>query len=200
MSEVQTVEATVTTEAQGEPEAQTVDATGTNGGEDRRFTQADIDAIVKDRLARAEEKAKKQQEKARADAEARTLAEQGEYKKLAEQAQAALQEYEPFKDRAERYELALTKLLKEERKSVPKWAQPLLDKLDPAEQLEYIAANRGEFARATPPNINDTPGADVNANGGPSDDELTRKAINLGLNPQAYIKSYRELNRSKRRQ
>ena len=52
------------------------------------FTQADVERIVKERLARAESKAAEREQKARTDAEAKALAEQGNFKTLYEKLQA----------------------------------------------------------------------------------------------------------------
>lgn len=74
------------------PEAPSPNATPTpaptGGTPDKTFTQAELDAIVKDRLDRQQRAITTQREKERADAEAAKLAEQGEFKKLAEAAEA----------------------------------------------------------------------------------------------------------------
>lgn len=75
------------------------------------------------------------------DAEDAQLSEQ-------ERLQKRVQELEPAAEKAERFEAALTKLLTEEKKAVPDHLTSLLDRLDPAEQLEWIAANRAQFAGA----------------------------------------------------
>lgn len=71
--------------------ANTGDATGqtTAGAQGEVYTKADLDRIVRERLQRAENKAQEAAAKAIRDAEAKTLAEQGDYKKLYEQEQAA---------------------------------------------------------------------------------------------------------------
>lgn len=50
----------------------------------------------------------------------------------------------------ERYQATVAKLLEERRKAVPKHVLPLLDRLDPAEQLAYIAEHEAEFTKAAP--------------------------------------------------
>jgi hypothetical protein len=52
------------------------------------FTQADVDRIVKERLQREQARSVEAAQKAAAAAEAKALAEQGDYKKLYEKAQA----------------------------------------------------------------------------------------------------------------
>jgi hypothetical protein len=83
------------------------------------------------------------------------LKKQGDWQKLHEQEKKRADDLEPFKTKAEKYEAALGKLLAKEREGLPKHVLTLLDKLDPAEQLEYIAENREALgAKPTPPNVN----------------------------------------------
>jgi len=136
-----------------------------NGGtqQDRTFSQADVDRIVAERLARAQQKAQADADKARQEAEQRALAEQGEYKTLAEQRAAKLAELEPKAGQVERYERALKAQVDHLRKDLPDHITALLDKMDPAEQLEYLAANRDKLV-ATPPPANPAP--NINGGGG----------------------------------
>ena len=69
--------------------AQTGDVTGQTT--DKIFAQADVDRIVKERLQREQGKAEQLAQKAREEAEAKALAEQGKYKELFEKQQADLQ-------------------------------------------------------------------------------------------------------------
>lgn len=128
----------------------------------------------KDEQDKAAAKAKKDQEAA----EAARLAEQNEFKTLAEKHAARLAELEPLQGKAERYEAALTKLLAEQKKGLPAYVLPLLEKLDPAEQLEYIAAHASEFAKPTPPNINAT---DQGGTGQPSEADQVALWQRLGF-------------------
>ena len=57
----------------------------------RTFSQADVDRIVAERLERAERKAADKAEKARQDAEAQALKEQGKFQELYQKAQADLE-------------------------------------------------------------------------------------------------------------
>jgi hypothetical protein len=134
-----------TGDATGQQQAgqQTGQQAGNGGsGDDKRFTQAELDAIVRDRLDRQRRATEAQQQKDREATEAKALEEQQEFKKLADQRAEKVAELEPFKAKAERYEAALTALLEAERKDIPEHLVALLDKLDPAEQLEWIATNR----------------------------------------------------------
>lgn len=56
-----------------------------NGGEQRTFTQADLDRIVTERLAKERQRGEQAAQRARQEAERKAAEEQGEWKKLAEQ-------------------------------------------------------------------------------------------------------------------
>lgn len=67
------------------------DASGTNSGtSDAKFTQADLDRIIKDRLEQERVKSEKAAAKIKADAETQSLTEQGKYKEIADKLQAEL--------------------------------------------------------------------------------------------------------------
>lgn len=133
----------------------TGDATGTTGGSDKpspSFTQADVDRIVKERLEREQKKAQTAAQKALEEAEAKALADQAKFQELADKRGQKLSELETATAdltvkleseaaKAQRYEKALTTMLTEQRKRVPEHLHSLLDKLDPVEQLEWVAAN-----------------------------------------------------------
>lgn len=121
------------------------------------------------------EKAQADAAKVASAAERTRLTEQGEYKKLAEDAEKRANDLEPHKAKAERYEASLTKLLTKEREGLPKHILTLLDKMDPADQLDWIAENRAVLtapAQAPPPNINGTAGT----GGKPAIDPVARAA------------------------
>lgn len=102
-------------------------------------------------------------EKARQQAEHDRLKEQGEWQKIADAATAKLAEIEPaYADTAtklQRYEAALTVQVSALRKELPKHLAPLLDKLDLAEQLEWLASNREQIAPPKPNGVPATPRA-----------------------------------------
>lgn len=138
----------------------TGDATGTTGGSDKpspAFTQADVDRIVKERLEREQKKAQTAAQKALEEAEAKALADQAKFQELADKRGQKLSELETATAdltvkleseaaKAQRYEKALTTMLTEQRKRVPEHLHSLLDKLDPVEQLEWVAANGDKLA------------------------------------------------------
>lgn len=64
----------------------TLTPAATGGTSEKTFTQAELDAVIKDRLDRQQRAIDAKSAKDRADAEAAQLAEQGKYKELAETA------------------------------------------------------------------------------------------------------------------
>lgn len=60
-------------------------------GDDKKFTQAELEAIIKDRLGREREKAAKEAEKAKIDLERKAAEEQGQFKALYEQVKAEVE-------------------------------------------------------------------------------------------------------------
>lgn len=153
-----------------------------------RFKAVNDEAADLRKWRKEREAADKAAEKKAADAEAARLAEAGKFKELAEAAEKRAAEAEPYKTKAERAEAALTKLLEEERKGLPKHVTTLLDKLDPVDQLEYIAKNREALgAKPAPPNINAGDGAGNKNTAAADDAEKARIAAKFGVDPR-YIR------------
>ncbi len=121
-------------------------------GGDKTFTQADVDRIVTERLEREKSKSEKDAKKIKDKAEADALVAQQEWQKLAEKRAKEVEErdkqladLEPIKAKAERYGAALKKYLDAQRAGLPDHILALLDKLEPADQIEYIATNRDKL-------------------------------------------------------
>lgn len=158
-------------------------------GGDARFTQADVERIVAERLERAQRKADEKAAKAREDAEAKALADQQEFKTLAEKRGAKLAELEgataqqaaaleALQADKGRLEKALRTQVDALRANVPPHVATLLDKLDVAEQLEWLAANGDKLggAQAAPkPGVPPTP--KPRAGETDAQDEEARRAI-----------------------
>ncbi len=145
-------------------EGNTGDATDNSGEtkpEPQIFTKEHVEALVKERLDRAERKAAEKAAKEREAAEAAGLAEQQKFKELADKHAAKVAEIEPqlatVAEKAERYEKALTGYLGALRKTVPANILTLLDKLDVVDQLEWIGANADKVAAPTTQGIPATP-------------------------------------------
>lgn len=115
---------------------------------EKTFSQADVDAIVKDRIAREKRKADETAEKAKTEAEQKALLEKGEFKTLAEQRATELETLrkdleaaKTHEQTADKYRKALKERLDAEKKNFPAHVVSLLDKLDPLEQMEWITTN-----------------------------------------------------------
>jgi len=111
----------------------------------KTFTQAELDAIIEERLTRAKESAKRESEKAAKKAEEETAAKNGEWQKLAESRQAEidntakrLAELEPYQTQAQRYKDALERHLSGMTEKLPEHVKELLKGKDPVEQIEYL--------------------------------------------------------------
>lgn len=131
--------------------------------------QARVEQMLKERLDRKEKEAEKKAQKAREEAQAEAAAKNGEWQQLAEQRAAKVVEleaqiagHEATTTKAQRYEAALGKQVETLRKEVPKHLLPLLDKLDVAEQLEWLAANREQIAPPKTTGVPATPRAQGN--------------------------------------
>jgi hypothetical protein len=147
-------------------------ATETRGKQEATFTQADIDRIVAERLARADAKAKTIADKAKADAEQAALAEQGKFKELADAATKRALDLEAKANRVDELETALKTQVETLRKGLPDHILSLLDGLDVSAQLKYLAENRDKLVKPTAPEINGG-GGKVKANT-ITDDERAR--------------------------
>lgn len=172
----------------------TGDASGNNNGgndgaktEEAKFTQADVDRLIGERLKRAEESAAQKSKKAAEDAEAKALADSQKFKELSEKQAARLLELETANGETgkaieqlnaerDRYRKALEENVKERRKGVPEHIGALLDALDPIAQLDWLtknAAKLGGTAGGPPP----TPNAQ---NGDVAQKEEARKRFQAG--------------------
>jgi hypothetical protein len=109
---------------------------------------------LRERLERETRESEKRAAEVKAQAEADAAIQSGEWKKLAElrateleSARKDMADIEPVRARADRHETALKAILDEQRKHLPAHIVTLLDKLDVADQLEYIARNAKELER-----------------------------------------------------
>ena len=115
---------------------------------EKTFTQADVDKIVSERLEREKRKATDAANKAKEEAEQKALAEQGEWKTLAEKYQgeiqsltATLESQKAHEKTIERLTSVLKSRLETDRKGLPEPILKLLDRLDVADQMEWLASN-----------------------------------------------------------
>ena len=152
-----------------------------NGGkQEKTFTQAEVDAIISDRLDRERRKQEADAKKAQEAAEAKRMEEQQEFQKLAETRQAKIAELEkqladlqPTKERVIQLEGVLKTYLDKEREGLPDAIKGLLDSLDVVKQLEWLAANKKTIKGASA--IPATPAA--KGDGKMTDDERRKRAF-----------------------
>lgn len=141
--------------AKAEAEAKAKEKAGKDDDQEageKKFSQADVDNIVKERLERAQKKAEQDAAKAAKKAEEENLAKNQEFEKLAKQRQTRVTELEaeletlkPFQEQAEKYKKALEADLKARTEKLPGHIKTLLEKMDPVEQIEYLTANAKEL-------------------------------------------------------
>lgn len=122
--------------------------------EEKKFTQKEIDGIIAERLAREKKNQEAAAEKARKQAEEDALVKNQEFQKLSDERGKRVVELEnqvaeltTVREQADRYKAALEKYLVAEKQDLPKHVLTLLEKLDPVDQIEYIAANRAELGK-----------------------------------------------------
>ena len=130
---------------------------------EKKFSQAELDQIVKDRLERERKKSEAAAEKARKEAEDAALAKNQEWQKLAETRAEEIAtlakekaELESTREQAERYKTALDAQLAERKKTLPKFLLPLIEKMDPVEAMQYITDHAEELG-AKPDTYEETP-------------------------------------------
>lgn len=149
------------------PTAETADSDGT---QKPAFTQADLDRILADRLARQEKKLRRELEE-QADKQKETeLADAAEWQTLAEKRQKQIAKLEEEKtalqqtaDLSDKYAKALAAYVKQLSEGLPEAIVGLLAGKDEAEKLEWLTANRAQFVKAdgqetaVPPTTNGVP-------------------------------------------
>lgn len=127
-----------------------------NSGKTVTLTEAElqskIDAAIQERLKREKDKSARDQAKAKEDAENKRLEESKAWEELAGKQKARITELEAAVAKvdeantlADRYKKALEARLKSDRDGLPAAVVTLLDKLDPVEQMEWIAKNAAEL-------------------------------------------------------
>jgi len=133
--------------------------------------QKKVEEILKDRLEREKKKAEEAAKKAADEAVAEAAKKNGEWEKVAQQrekeaaeALKKLQELEPVQEKAERYSQTLSKLLETQRAGLPEAITKLLDKLDPVDQLEWLAVNKETLSKTKLDGPPPTPPPDGGAN------------------------------------
>lgn len=137
---------------------------GTSGREARLFSQAEVDRIIRDRLDRQSRTLAAQVEKERSTAEASIADERRQLIEELEQKASENLQLKATADRVRRYEEALALYAKSLKEHVPQHVLTLVERLDLAEQLEYLTAHREVVSTTSPPRN----APDINAAGGRS--------------------------------
>lgn len=126
--------------------------------------QKKVDELLKERLERERQKAAEAAKKAADEAAAEAAKKNGEWQKVAEQRESELKaaieriaEFDNVQNLAKRYEEVLKKNLDAQRAGLPESISNLLDKLDVAEQLEWLAVNRDSILQRNPDGLPPTP-------------------------------------------
>ena len=114
--------------------------------------QAEVDRIVKDRLDRERKKSEEAAEKTRKKAEEDALAKNSQFEELATTRQnkiaeleAQLQEGEKVSATLQQYKDAVAGIVKAQVDKLPKAVKSLILKMDPLEQMQYLAENAKEL-------------------------------------------------------
>jgi hypothetical protein len=147
--------------------------------EERKFTQAELDRFVLERLATekrtSDEKARKAAEKAAADA----LKENADFKTLSEKQATQLLDLETkltqgdtVTQERDKYKTALEAHVKERRKGVPAHILEILDVLDPLAQMAWLDKNTDKLTTQVG-GVPATPRAETPA--APNIDDLIRQ-------------------------
>ncbi|PKN85438.1 MAG: hypothetical protein CVU46_11035 [Chloroflexi bacterium HGW-Chloroflexi-8] len=128
--------------------------------------QKKVDELLKDRLERESKKSEEAKKKAAADAAADAAKQNGEWEKVAKQREIELgdilkkvESFDSVQEQLKRYQDALTKNLETQRTGLPDPIIKLLDKLDVAEQLEWLAVNKEAVLKKSPDGVPPTPPA-----------------------------------------
>jgi hypothetical protein len=174
-------------------EAQDAQPTGAEPGTKteaaKTFTQTELDAIVTERLQRAQRKAEEQANKARTEAERKAQEEQGQYQKLAESLKAELEQERQARKAAE---VAGFKRDVVARRNLPAGLAHRLQ----GETLEEIEADAemllSELPKPQAPNINagDASAANLRLPGGMTEESIKEQAVRLGVDPKLYRQQF----------
>lgn len=141
--------------AGAEAETPTAETAGSDGTQHPTFTQADLDRVLADRLARQEKKLRRELEEQADKAKEEELANAAEWQTLAEKRQKQIAKLEEEKaalqqtaDLSDKYAKALAAYVKQLSDGLPEAIVGLLAGKDEAEKLEWLTANRAQFVKA----------------------------------------------------
>lgn len=152
-------------------------------GDEKRFTIAEVEGIVKERLERDREAAKKKKETEDAAAERTRLAEEGKLKELSEKQAADLltltadrealtTEVTGLKESLTKYEALFTRQLTEQKAALPEPVQKLLEKMPLLDQMAWITENAAKLG-VPMKGVPATPAGSGSGTGSPVDDFIS---------------------------
>jgi len=119
---------------------------------ERTFTDAGVQGIIKDRLARQKAQFESEQERTRKEAEDRALAEQGQYRQIAEKAQTELSTLRPQAERAATLEALIAQHIDTILPLLPAALRELLPADLPVEKrYEWVIKAQAQAVALTPP-------------------------------------------------
>ena len=128
------------------------------GDAEPRFTQADINKMIGERLEQERRKAAKEAEKAQAEAERKALAENQQWKELAEKTAQELQTARAAAERVERVDELVKSMYDARTKTLPAALRKAVESLpvtDPLDRLKWLDENEALFRQTTSvPDIN----------------------------------------------
>lgn len=114
-----------------------------SAADEKKFTQAELEQQIKERLARQQRQFDAQQRDAQAALEAKQLEEQAEWQKLANRRADEIRDLKPRAALAENYEKGVRALLDVLTADQPVNILTLLEKLPLPDQLDWLIANAG---------------------------------------------------------
>lgn len=158
------------------------DAPGTQAGAGKTFTQTEVDALIAQRLTREREKAQKDADKARTEAERKAAEESGNWKALYEKQQADLA---AAQEKARALELATVRRDVAGKVGLPPALAERLHGETPEEMEEDARTLLAALPKPGAPNINGTGGASAPASGY-SDEERKRLASIYGVSAKHF--------------
>lgn len=106
---------------------------------EKTFTKAEVEARIRERLAREKTKAQE-------SAEAAAMEARAQWEDLAKKRQSKIDELTPQSERAERLEAVLSTYVDAEKRGFPEHIASLLNRMPIEEQLEWISENKEAVA------------------------------------------------------
>jgi hypothetical protein len=146
------------------PPATSPDPTTATPGTERTFTQAELDRIVNERLERERRRAEEAQERVRREADEARLAEQNEFRTLAEQRaerivelEAATGQVETLTQERDEALAVVRELVGAELQQAPDYVRDAIAERSPVAQLQYLNQHRDKWVTTERRGIPATP-------------------------------------------